>query len=260
MQQKTVSFKKREKIMGNYFDAHTHLQMMPDLKKTMENALKKGVCGFICNSTGPDDWDKVAAISLKYSQVIPCYGVHPHYIENLPNDWFENLKLLLQKDNFAMVGEIGLDNLKPNMDKQEQILRQQLELAWKLKRPAHIHCVRAWDRLLHVFKSQREKMPPKLLMHSHHGNPGLIAELIKKYNAYFSYSAIFLPENRVKIKACMKVTPLDRIMIESDAPDLTAEPADIVGLTEKMSIITGHRKDILTRALFENTKEFVYGN
>ena len=105
--------------MENYFDAHTHLQMMPDLKKTIENALKKGVCGFICNSTGPDDWDKVTAISLKYSQVIPCYGVHPHYIENLPNDWFENLKLLLQKDDLAMVGEIGLDNLKPNMDNKK---------------------------------------------------------------------------------------------------------------------------------------------
>lgn len=246
--------------MENYFDAHTHLQMMPDFEKAIEKACRKGVVGFICNSTGPEDWYRVAAISLKHSQVIPCYGVHPHYIENLANDWFENLKRLLQKDNFAMVGEIGLDNLKPNMDKQEQILRQQLELAWKLKRPAHIHCVRAWDRLLHIFKSQREKMPTKLLMHSHHGNADLIGQMIEKYNAYFSYSAIFVPENRPKIRACMKATPLSRIMVESDAPDLTAEPADIVDLVEKMSLITGHRKDILTKALLENTKEFVYGN
>lgn len=246
--------------MKNYFDAHTHLQMIPDLKKTMDNASKKGVVGFICNSTGPNDWSKVEKISRIYSQVIPCYGVHPHYIDNLPNDWFDNLKHLLQKDNLAMVGEIGLDNLKPNMDGQENILRRQLELAWEMKRPTHIHCVRAWDRLLHIFKSQRGKMPPKLLMHSHHGNADLISQLIEKYNAYFSYSAIFVPENRVKIRACMKATPLDRIMIESDAPDLTEQPADIVDLTEKMSVITGRRKDILTRALFENTKEFIYGN
>ena len=103
-------------------------------------------------------------------------------------------------------------------------------------------------------------MPPKLLMHSHHGNADLIPLLIEKYNAYFSYSAIFVPENRVKIRACMKATPLNRIMIESDAPDLTAEPSDIVALTEKMSVITGHKKDVLTKALFENTKEFIYGN
>ena len=246
--------------MENYFDAHTHLQMIPDLQKSINNASCKGVVGFICNSTSPDDWNKVEKIVQKYPQAVACYGVHPHYIENLPVNWLDNLKLLLQKDNFAMVGEIGLDNLKPNMDKQEQILRQQLELAWKLKRPAHIHCVRAWDRLLHIFKSQREKMPTKLLMHSHHGNADLIGQMIEKYNAYFSYSAIFVPENRPKIRACMKATPLSRIMVESDAPDLTAEPADIVDLVEKMSLITGHRKDILTKALFENTKEFVYGN
>ena len=143
---------------------------------------------------------------------------------------------------------------------QEHILREQLELAWKMKRPAHIHCVRAWDRLLHVFKTQREKMPPKLLMHSHHGNADLIPQLIEKHNAYFSYSAIFIPENRPKIRKCMALTPLNRIMIESDAPDLTSQPADIVELVEKMSVITGHGKDLLAKALFENTKEFIYGN
>ena len=246
--------------MDYYFDAHTHLQMMSDFEDVIKRASEKGVAGFICNSTGPNDWIKVSDIAQQYSQVIPCYGVHPHYIENLPTDWFDQLKILLEENSNAMVGEIGLDNLKPNMDEQERILRLQLELAWKMKRPAHIHCVRAWDRLLHVFKSQREKMPPKILMHSHHGNADLIPQLIEKYNAYFSYSAIFIPENRPKIRACMKATPLNRMMIESDAPDLTKEPVDIISLTEKMSVITGHRKDILRKALFENVKEFIYGN
>ena len=246
--------------MECFFDAHTHLQMMSNFKEAIKKASLNGVQGFVCNSTGPNDWIKVNGIAKQYSQVIPCYGIHPLYIEDLPSDWFIQLKTLLNQNPNAMVGEIGLDNSKPNMDEQERILRLQLEVAWKMNRPAHIHCVRAWDRLLHVFKSQREKMPPKILMHSHHGNADLIPQLIEKYNAYFSYSAIFIPENRAKIRACMKATPLNRIMIESDAPDLTKEPVDIICLAEKMSIITGHKKDILRRALFENTKEFIYGN
>ena len=243
-----------------FFDAHTHLQMMSDLPNAIKRASDAGVKGFVCNSTGPNDWSDVSNIVRQYSDAVTCYGVHPCFIKELPENWKDNLISFLLQDKTAMIGEIGLDKPSGDMDKQEYIFRQQLELAWKMKRPAHIHCVRAWDRLLHVFKTQREKMPPKLLMHSHHGNPDLIPLLIEKYNAYFSYSAIFIPENRVKVRSCMKATPLNRILIESDAPDLTKEPADIVSLTEKMSVVTGHHSVVLRQALFENTKEFIYGN
>ena len=246
--------------MDCYFDAHTHLQMMPDRPNAIKRASDVGIKGFVCNSTAPNDWLDVSNIVSQYSEVVACYGVHPCFIKELPENWKTSLVSFLEQDKIAMIGEIGLDKLSGNMDKQEDILRQQLELGWKMNRPAHIHCVRAWDRLLHVFKTQREKMPPKLLMHSHHGNSDLIPLLIEKYNAYFSYSAIFIPENRVKIRSCMKATPLNRILIESDAPDLTCEPADIVSLTEKMSVVTGYHVDVLKRALFENAKEFIYGN
>ncbi|MBE6449399.1 MAG: TatD family deoxyribonuclease [Alphaproteobacteria bacterium] len=246
--------------MSRYFDAHVHLQMISDLNTVMNDAQRKNVSHFICNSTSPADWQQVLQISKNYSNVCVCFGVHPHYVQGLPKSWFVELEKILLENPHSMMGEIGLDKLKPDLDLQEEVLRKQLTLAWKLNRSAHIHCVRAWDRLLHVFKSQREKMPPKLLMHSHHGNADLIPVLIEKYNAYFSYSAIFVPENRPKIRACMNATPLNRILIESDAPDLTAQPSDIVDLTKKMSVITGHNLNVLKKALFKNAQEFVNGN
>ena len=189
--------------MTEYFDAHVHLQMISDLNSVMRQAQENNVNHFICNSTNPADWGKVLQILKRYSNVYVCFGVHPHYVQGLQKKWFDELEKFLLENPQSMVGEIGLDKLKPDLDLQEEVLRKQLTLAWKLNRPAHIHCVRAWDHLLHVFKSQREKMPPKLLMHSHHGNADLIPVLIEKYNAYFSYSSIFVPENRQKIRACV---------------------------------------------------------
>lgn len=242
-----------------FFDAHTHLQMISDLPTEIQKANNVGVRDFICNSTGPNDWKKVISISKEHSNIHIALGVHPAYILNLPEHWLENLETLLWTHSKAHIGEIGLDKLKPEMDLQEEVFAKQLRLAHKLNRPAHIHCVRAWDRLLHIFKTQYGQMPPKILLHSHHGNADLIEEMAKKYNAYFSYSSIFLPENRLKVRACIKATPENRIMIESDAPDLTSSPADIPHLVSQMAKIVGKDTSQMQQILYRNASEFVHG-
>lgn len=247
--------------MEKFFDAHTHLQMMENLSEEMDKAREKGVEYFICNSTSPADWDSVLAISKKYKGVYVCFGVHPHYVENLPADWLEKLEGMLNLDKKIMVGEIGLDKKKTNLEFQKKVFREQLILANKLKRPAHIHCVGCWGMLLGVFEDLKKDdlMPPKILLHSHHGSKELIPELMKKYNAYFSYSSIFVPMEHPKVQACLKSTPLDRLLIESDAPDLTPSPADIPDLMKKMGVITGHSVADLKKAIYKNAKEFVNG-
>ena len=202
-----------------FFDAHVHLQTLDNLPELMEQAKQAGFVGFICNSTSPADWDKVLEISEVYEGVYPCLGVHPLYVENLPSDWLSRLEELLRGHPTAMVGEIGLDKNGADLDFQEKVFRAQLELANDLGCPAHIHCVRSWDRLFHVFKTEKDKgkMPPMIVSHSHHGDKDWIPMLIKEYNAYFSYSSIFVPDNRPKVRACLKATPLDRLLIESDA-------------------------------------------
>ena len=255
--------------MEKFFDAHVHLQTLDDLPEIMKEAEQAGLTGFICNSTSPADWDSVLEISKKYKGVYPCFGVHPLYVENLPDNWLDRLKKILIDNPKAMVGEIGLDKFGVDLDFQEKVFRAQLDLAHELNRPAHVHCVRCWHLLMHVFKTQAEKgkMPPKILSHSHHGDENLIPDLMKKYNTYFSYSSIFLPKERVKVRGCLKATPLDRLLIESDAmgdtetkaKGLSRKPTDIIDLLPEMSVVTGHGVSELKEALYKNAKEFVNG-
>lgn len=245
--------------MIQYFDAHTHLQNIPDLPQAMARASQAQVCGFICNATCENDWGQVLQIAQDYQGVYPALGVHPWYVESLKTGWEARLEALLKAGPNVLLGEIGLDKCKPNLDLQEAVLRAELELAFQYKRPVVVHCVHAWDRLLHIFKTMRGKMPPRLLSHSHHGDAALIAVLINEYNAYFSYSPRFKDEKHIAVRTCLKATPAERLLIETDCPDGAKEPAALVELVSKMAAVTGLEESDLKQALFDNAKEFING-
>ena len=73
----------------------------------------------------------------------------------------------------------------------------------------------------------------------------------------FSYSSIFVPQNHPKVQACLKATPLDRLLVESDCPDLTTSPKSIIELVSAMSCLTHYKSAVLKKALFQNGKNFI---
>ena len=243
--------------MKPYFDAHAHLQMMPDYEKALRKARENGVHYVICNATHEGDWQKVIQIAKAHEGVYAAVGVHPCYMHTLTTGWEKRLERLILQNPKVLIGEIGMDKTADNLDLQEAVFSKQLEMGYMYQRPARVHCLRCWDRLLHGYKVQGKKMPPKVLSHSHHGNAELIPELAEKYNMYFSYSSIFVPDNHPKVQACLKATPLDRLLVESDCPDLAPEPFSVIDLVKKMSVITGHKESLLKKVLLENGKAFV---
>ena len=247
----------------NYCDAHTHLQNIENLHETMSQAYENGVSGFICNATHEDDWEKVISISKKYPHVFVALGVHPYFLSTLKSGWDKRLEKLLKDNPSFMVGEIGLDKIKADqdplissLDRQEQVMRIQMDLAAKYNRPFHLHCVRAWDRVLHILK--RNKRPTYFVSHSHHGNVNMIPQL-SALGAYFSYSSIFLPRNREKVRQCLKETPIDRLLVESDAPDLSKEVSVIPSLVEKMANLRQEEPTFLIEHIQKNFEELVNG-
>ena len=202
-------------IMQKYFDAHCHLT----------NADIPYNIATITNATNISEWTQTIDMADANSRIFGAIGIHPWYVSGLPNDWDAQLYNLLIKKPKIMVGEIGLDKHYPDIDIQMSVFVRQLEIAAMLSRGVHIHCVGAWDKLLHILKVHKSKLPPFMLFHRYSGNASDIARLANEYNAYFSYCDAH--------SQAICHTPHERILIETDS----ATPINIVAVAAKISRI-----------------------
>ncbi|KAI3948250.1 hypothetical protein MKX01_014849 [Papaver californicum] len=211
--------------MMKLFDSHCHLQdprihhLAPQI---IRRAMESGVSHFAVNGVSERDWSLVKKMSEDYpSSVIPCFGLHPWYILERTPDWFHTLRDLFGSTPSATVGEIGLDKgshgKQIDFNDQVQVFRQQLELSKELKKPASIHCVRAFGDLLEIMQSMGP-FPAGVILHSYLGSAEMVPTLAK-LGAYFSFSGYVMDLKPQKAKKMLKSVPTERILLESDAPD-----------------------------------------
>lgn len=206
------------------FDAHCHLQDPRILNKApqiIKEALDKGVVHFAVDGIFENDWQLVKEMSDKYPSVIPNFGIHPWYVAERSPNWMSTLKEFFEANPAAAVGEIGLDKgsrgRQIDFGDQVEVFSQQLQLAKALKRPASIHCVRAFGDMLDVLKSLGP-FPSGLVLHSYMGSADLVPEFAK-LGAYFSFSGFLMASKESKAKKMVKAVPVERILLETDAPD-----------------------------------------
>lgn len=201
--------------MTGYFDAHNHLQFYAseaELAAALAGAARAGVAGMICCATRPGDWAAVAAICASRPEVRPAFGVHPWYAGEAAGDWLAGLEALLRGP--ACVGEIGLDGVR-KAPGQEEVFAAQLELARRLGRPAIIHCVRMWGRLVEMLKAGA---PASFMLHAYSGPAELVPELAAM-GAYFSFGGEVSDPRRAKLRAALAAVPGDRLLMETESPE-----------------------------------------
>lgn len=204
------------------FDSHLHLQDYEpgtNIGLIIQQAANAGVTNLVCNGTEENDWSEVLHMNQSYSQVIPCLGLHPWFAASATAGWEDKLETYIANSS-AGVGEIGLDRLrKPfHADIQEHAFIVQLDMAYRYKRPAMIHCVRSWGWMLDILRS-RPALPDGILIHSYAGSTDMIQPLYHM-GAYFSFSGNILADGHQHAKAAIKAVPKDRLLIETDSPNM----------------------------------------
>ena len=195
-----------------FFEAHCHL---------FDCELPDNI-GAIVNATNPADWGAVIECVHKNPSVFGAIGVHPWNVADLADGWDAQLRDLLVENPDIMVGEIGLDKHKPNMELQIDVFVRQLVIAAELGRGVHVHCVGAWDKIFAVLKAHKSKLPPFILFHRFSGNGADVARLIAEYNVYFSFR---------DVRDVICDVPSARVLIETDSDT----PAQIVAVADKIS-------------------------
>lgn len=187
-----------------------------------------GISGCVVNATRESDWEVVREIARKFPEFVrPAYGVHPWFADTVEVDWEERLRKLLSEDARASVGEIGIDGWvdSPEMDVQREVFSKQVAIAVELDRVMTVHCLKAWDELFELI-DETDAWPEKFLMHSFGGSIE-IAERLIKHGAWFSFSGYFLQTRKRKSLEVFKRLPIERILLETDAPEM-APPQELM--------------------------------
>jgi TatD DNase family protein len=204
-----------------FYDAHNHLQderLKPHLSAVMAAVQSEPIAKMVVNGSCEQDWPDVFDLARKYPQVIPSFGLHPWYVKDRTSEWKDKLKSHLDQHPSA-VGEIGLDRwIKDHDDaQQEEVFIWQLRLAAERNLPVSIHCLQAWGRLLEILQAER-RPSCGFLLHSY-GGPKEMVPALSQLGAYFSLPGYFAHERKARQRETFRHIPLDRLLIETDAPD-----------------------------------------
>jgi len=241
------------------FDSHCHLNaeplysgepsFFPAKKLTQfknktwqdhwQTAQQHGVVGMIIVGTDADSSQTALQIAQQDKNLWAIVGLHPE--ESVENSAQENeqelqqIKILLRNNNVVGVGEVGLDYYYLTDQNREQIIAQQkklfiaqIQLANEFELPLILHVRdknnsrRAYDDCLDLVKQHYQQKKP-FLLHCVSGPEDYIQQALS-LGAYISLAGNVTFKNAKNLKKIAKMTPTDKLLVETDAPFLAPEP------------------------------------
>ena len=208
------------------FDTHAHYDAdrFDSDRDTVLSALPGDGVGLVVDP-GCDLPSSRAAVALaeKYSQVYAAVGIHPENCGDFVPEHMDALRQLAQQPKVVAIGEIGLDYYwaeNPPREFQQQVFRAQLALALALDLPVIVHDREAHGDSLAII----QEFPTVTgVFHCFSGSPEMAAELLKR-GWYLGFDGPVTYKNARRAPEVAAVTPLDRMLIETDSPYMTPVP------------------------------------
>jgi TatD DNase family protein len=205
-----------------FIDSHCHLhdsRIISDVPWLEDRAKTANVKYMVSCATMEDNFELTAQLSKDFPSILPCFGVHPWFIDTISRQWKENLKVYLQTYPSG-IGETGLDFTDKTCDRKKQIMvfEYHLMLARELKRPLNIHIRKAWDTFIHILKKFGKLKVPGMI-HSYSGSADMIP-IFEKYGFYISFSGSVTNPNAKKVINALKKVSKNHFVLETDTPDI----------------------------------------
>ena len=249
----------------NIFDAHAHYDdkwFDEDRSELLDQMQDKGVCGIVNNSVNLVTAEKSIAFAKKYDFMYAAVGFHPENIENIPENYLDSLAELAKHEKVVAIGETGLDYYWDTpRDLQKKVFEEQIKLSLDLKMPLIVH-----DREAHgdTFDFLR-KYRPNALVHCFSGSVELMREAVK-LGMYISLGGVVTFKNARHSVEVAKEIPIDRLLLETDAPYMAPVPfrgkrcdsSMILYSAEKIASVRNMGVQELLDITCENAKRF-YG-
>jgi len=233
-------------------DSHCHLddeQFEGDRPAVIERARVAGIEYMLTIGTGngPPDLEAAVRLSDRYDFVYATVGVHPNDAPKCEEKTFENLERLLAHPKVVALGEIGLDyHWGVPKEAQMPVFLRQLEIAAQARLPIVIHTRDAWDDTIDVLREHWAPRGLPCIMHCFTGNTKR-AETCLELGFHLAFGGVITFPKAAEARDAARITPRDRLLIETDAPYLAPvpyrgkrnEPAYVVHTAQALADLRG---------------------
>jgi TatD DNase family protein len=247
-------------------DSHCHLDFpdfAPDLPDLFGRAKAAGVGGFLTICTHVSKFEQVHKVARDWNQshnVWCTVGTHPHHSEE-PGEQIDSAALLQAAQNPLVVGigECGLDYYYEHSPKAEQkaAFTAQMEVAMAANLPVIVHTRDADEDMMAMLKAAGPKLRGVLHCFS---SSRKLAEAALELGFYISFSGILTFNKSDDLRETAKIVPLDRVLVETDAPFLApvplrgkrCEPAFVAHTAAKLAEVKGVSVEEITTRTTDN--------
>ena len=211
-------------------DSHCHLDgkvFDSDRDEVIQRAIDSGVERMLAIGTGDGPPDLEAGIRLadRYPVFLATVGVHPHEAAKYHDSISVRLRDLLRHPKVVALGEIGLDyhyDFSPR-DVQKRVFIEQMAIAREARKPIVIHTREAWDDTLALLEEHWKPTELGGIMHCFTGSP-VEVERTLALGFHLAFGGVVTYPKAVEVHESVRVTPLDRMLLETDAPYLAPVP------------------------------------
>jgi TatD DNase family protein len=245
-------------------DSHCHLddrQFAGDLEAVIERAHQARVERILAIGTGegPPDLEAGLRLAGRFPGLHATAGVHPHDASKATPETWDRLRQLASDPRVVAIGEVGLDyhyNYSPP-DVQRAVFAAQLRLAGEAGKPVIIHTREAWDETLELI--HRHWRGPGGIFHCFSGGPEQALQALES-GFHLAFGGVLTFPKADRVRAAARTVPLDRLLVETDAPYLAPvphrgkrnEPAFVVETARKLAEIRGESFEELAVATTAN--------
>lgn len=231
----------------------------------VDRAVRAGVKYMVNIGTHLSDVENVAKISEEFPNVFRSIGIHPEYAkEHYEKFSFDEMRRIFrehcEKEKAVAIGEIGLDYyLSDAKDEQKKIFHFQLEIAEEFGLPVSIHSRESWQDTMEILEDHSNVTG---VIHCFSGEKEF-AERVLKTSFCFGIGGVLTFKKNTLLQDSVRDLPLDRILLETDAPFLAPvpfrgkvnEPAFIPYISEKISEL----KNISKKEVEDITSDNFFG-
>jgi len=253
-------------------DSHCHLdaqQFDSDREEMIQRAIDAGVTRLLSIGTGEGPPDLEAALRLadKHDGVYATVGIHPEYAPKVTDADYKSVAELTQHSKCVAIGEIGLDYYWKPFDAKLQaaVFVEQMRIAADAQKPISIHTRDAWGDTIGLLRKHWAPTGLPCVMHCFTGNPIQAREALE-LGFFLSFSGVVTYPKATDVHQSAKETPIDRILVETDAPYLAPvpyrgkrnEPSYVVYTAAKVAELRNESIESVAQATSENFERIFF--